>query len=134
MRTSRRNGYTTKEEHMPEKHLRYKETKGWDADYFLAQGIKIGINTQSVIARLLTRNQFPEQTYNTCLGVLSLVRKYGNDRLETACRLAMTVDSTSYQIVCNILKNNRDKEEEETKDEIFNLPSHENIRGKEAFK
>lgn len=131
VRTSRRNGYTTKEEHMPKKHLRYKETKGWDADYFLAQGIKIGINTQSVIARLLARNQFPEQTYNTCLGILSLGRKYGNDRLEAACRLAMTVASTSYQIVCNILKNNRDKEE--TTDEIFNLPTHENIRGKEAF-
>jgi hypothetical protein len=38
-RTCRRNSYSTKEEHMPEKHLRYEETKGWDGDSFLAQGI-----------------------------------------------------------------------------------------------
>jgi len=103
-RSLRRNGYSTKEEHMPEKHLHYKETKGWDADYFLSQGIKIGNNTQSVIARLLARNQFLAQTFNSCLGILSLGKKYGNERLESACKLAMTVPSTNYQIVSNILK------------------------------
>jgi len=130
-RTCRRNGYSTKEEHMPEKHLRYKETKGWDGDYFLEQGIKVGINTQSVIARLLAKNQFPEQTYNSCLGIFSLGKKYGNDRLESACKLAMTVPSTNYQMVSNILKNSRDKEE--TSEPLLNLPTHENIRGKEEY-
>ena len=131
-RSLRRNGYSTKEEHMPENHLRYKETKGWDADYFLSQGIKIGSNTQSVIARLLAKNQFIAQTFNSCLGIFSLGKKYGNDRLESACKLAMTVPSTSYQIVSNILKNNRDKEE--ISEPILNFPTHENIRGKEAYK
>ena len=131
-RSLRRNGYSTKEEHMPENHLRYKETKGWDADYFLSEGIKIGSNTQSVIARLLAKNQFIAQTFNSCLGIFSLGKKYGNDRLESACKLAMTVPSTSYQIVSNILKNNRDKEE--ISEPILNFPTHENIRGKEAYK
>jgi transposase len=83
-RTTRRNGYSTKEEHMPEKHLRYKETRGWDGDYFLAQAVKVGIDTQSVIQRLLAKNQFAAQTYNSCLGIFSLGKKYGNDRLESA--------------------------------------------------
>ncbi len=130
-RTTRRNGYSTKEEHMPEKHLRYKETKGWDGEYFLAQGIKVGINTQSVIARLLVKNQFAAQTYNSCLGIFSLGKKYGNDRLESACKLAMTAPFTTYQIISNILKNNRDKEEISEPTLIF--PSHENIRGKEEY-
>jgi len=130
-RTTRRNGYTTKEEHMPEKHLRYNETKGWDADYFLDQGIKVGINTQSVIARLLSKNQFAAQTYNACLGIFSLGKKYGNERLESACKLAMTVPSTNYQMVSNILKNNRDKEEKSETTIIF--PMHENIRGKQEY-
>ena len=130
-RSVRPNGYSTKEEHMPENHLRYKETRGWDADYFLSQGIKIGINTQSVIARLLARNQFIAQTFNSCLGIFSLGKKYGNDRLESACKLAMTVPSTNYQIVSNILKNNRDKKE--ISEPILNFPTHENIRGKEAY-
>ena len=131
-RSLRRNGYTTKEEHMPENHLRYKETKGWDADYFLAQGFKIGSNTQSVIARLLAKNQFIAQTFNSCLGIISLGKKYGNDRLESACKLAMTVPSSNYQIIRNILKNNRDKKE--ISEPILNFPTHENIRGKEAYK
>jgi transposase len=130
-RTCRRNGYSTKEEHMPEKHLRYKETKGWDGDYFLAQGIKVGINTQSVIARLLAKNHFAAQTYNSCLGIFSLGKKYGNDRLESACKLAMTAPFTTYQIISNILKNNRDKDE--ISERILNFPSHENIRGKEEY-
>ena len=130
-RTCRRNGYSTKEEHMPEKHLRYKQTKGWDGDYFLAQAVKVGINTQSIIARLLAKNQFPAQTYNSCLGIFSLGKKYGNDRLESACRLAMTVPSTNYQMVSNILKNNRDKEE--ISEPTLSFTTHENIRGKEEY-
>ncbi len=130
-RTTRRNGYTTKEEHMPEKHLRYKQTRGWDGDYFLEQGMKAGINTQWVIERLLAKNQFVAQTYNSCLGILSLGKKYGNDRLESACKLAMTLPSTNYQIVSNILKNNRDKQE--ISEPTLSFPSHENIRGKEEY-
>jgi transposase len=130
-RNYRRNAYSTKEEHMPEKHLHYKETKGWDADYFLSQGMKVGLNTQAVMARLLAKNKFAEQTYNACLGILSLGRKYGNERLESACRLAVSVPSTNYQMVSNILKNNRDKENQSEITPI--LPRHENIRGKEAY-
>ncbi len=130
-RNTRRNSYSTKEEHMPEKHLRYKETKGWDADYFLAQGLKVGINTQSVIQRLLAKNQFAAQTYNSCLGIFSLGKKYGNDRLESACKLAMTLPATNFQIVSNILKNNRDKEE--VSEPTLNFPTHENIRGKDKY-
>jgi len=130
-RTCRRNGYSTKEEHMPEKHLRYKETKGWDGDYFLTQAIKVGVNTQSVIAQLLAKNQFPAQTYNSCLGIFSLGKKYGNDRLESACRLAMTAPSTNYQMVSNILKNNRDKED--LSEPTLSFPIHENIRGKKEY-
>jgi transposase len=131
-RNPSRNGYTTKEEHMPEAHQYYRRSKGWDADYFLREGGKIGINTQSVIQRLLGRRRFPEQTYNACLGILSLGKKYGNDRLEAACERAMTVPSTTYQIVRNILQNNQDRLT--IKDSHPVIPQHENLRGKEAYK
>jgi transposase len=131
-RSVSRNGYTTSEEHMPERHRSYKQTKGWNADYFLSEAAKIGANTQSAIQRLLERNRFPEQTYNACLGVFSLGRKYGNDRLEAACRRAMTAPTTSYQLIRNILQNNQDKLEL-FPDEGFDIPRHENIRGKEAY-
>jgi transposase len=131
-RNRHRNGYTTKEEHLPERHLRYKQTKGWNAKYFLSQGAKIGENTQSVIRRILERNRFPEQTYNACLGIFSLGRKYGNDRLEVACERAMTAPTTTYQLVRNILQNNQDKTVLFSQ-ESFTIPEHQNIRGKDAY-
>ncbi|MDX9704068.1 MAG: IS21 family transposase [Candidatus Auribacterota bacterium] len=131
-RDIRRNGYTTVEEHMPKNHQKYKETLGWDADYFLGQGEKIGANTRQVIARLLARSFFPEQTYNACKGILSLGAKYGKIRLEAACTMAMTLPTTTYGIVANILKNNRDLEDCSQSTEQ-SLPKHDNIRGKESY-
>jgi transposase len=131
-RNLRRNGYTTIEEHMPKNHQKHKEALGWDADYFLEQGEKIGANTHQVIARLLAKNFFPEQTYRACKGILSLTGRYGKIRLEAACSMAMTLPTTTYTIVSNILKNNRDLEDTPQPTEQ-SLPYHENIRGKEAY-
>ena len=127
-----RNGYSTKEEHMPERHQAYKRTKGWNADYFLSEASQIGVNTELVIKRLLDRKRFPEQTYNACLGIFSLGKKYGNSRLEAACRRAMTAPTTTYQLIRNILQNNQDQLDWFS-DESFTIPQHENLRGKEAY-
>ena len=132
-RSVSRNGYSTKEEHMPERHRAYKRAKGWNADYFLSEASKIGVNTRSAIQRLLERNRFPEQTYNACLGIFSLGKKYGNNRLEAACRRAMTASTTTYQLVRNILQNNQDQIDLFS-DDNFTIPQHENLRGKEAYK
>jgi transposase len=131
-RSVSRNGYSTKEEHMPERHRAYNQSKGWDAEYFLREASKIGVNTSSAIQRLLERNRFPEQTYNACLGIFSLGKKYGNDRLEAACRRAMAAPTTTYQFIRTILQNNQDKLDLFA-DESFAIPQHENLRGKEAY-
>jgi hypothetical protein len=43
-------GHTTDKE-----YFRLKETKGMLWDYFLDQGIKVGMNTQSVMEKLLAK-------------------------------------------------------------------------------
>jgi len=131
-RDPRRNGYSTKEEHMPESHLRYKKTKGWDADYFIAQASAIGSNSAVIFNRILTRNRFPEQTYNACLGLLALSKKYGNQRLEAACTRALPAPVVTYGLIKNILENNRDKIAEQTSATTY-IPNHENIRGEAAY-
>jgi transposase len=131
-RNTRRNGYTTKEEHMPESHLRYKETKGWDADYFIGQAMKIGNNTSEIFKRILARNRFPEQTYNACLGMLSLSKKYGGPRFEAACTRALPSPSITYGFIKNILENNQDKVVDRPK-EASCIPEHENLRGKQEY-
>lgn len=131
-RNPRRNGYTTKEEHMPESHLRYKQTKGWDADYFILQASAIGDNATEIFKRLLARNRFPEQTYNACLGLLSLGKKYGNQRLEAACARALPATVVTYGFIKNILVNNQDKVAAQATEPGY-IPKHENLRGKDAY-
>jgi transposase len=131
-RDLRRNGYTTVVEHMPQHHQKYKETLGWDSDYFLGQGEKTGPDTRRVIERLLARSFFPEQTYRACKGIIALGSKYGKIRLEAACKMAMSLPSTTYTIVLNILKNNRDLDHADQPEEQ-SLPKHDNIRGKESY-
>lgn len=82
-RDYRKHGYTTLAEHMPEKHLKYNETLGWDADYFLSLATKIGESSNVVFTRILASKDFVEQTYNACLGLKRLSEIYGPQRFES---------------------------------------------------
>ena len=132
-RDCRRNGYTTLPEHMPESHLKYKEQKGWNEDDFIYKAERIGEQTRISMSKLLGSKAFIEQTYDGCLGVLRLADKYGNDRLEAACRRANTGSRINYKILHNILKNNLDKIQIEENELTLFIPDHENIRGAEAY-
>lgn len=126
-RSYRRHGYTTLPEHMPEKHQRYLEMRGWDAEYFIKRAARIGENTTWVIEKVLSSKAFPEQTYNACLGILSYEKKYSSERLEAACKRAYGAPVINYKIISNILKNNQDKQTSIQME--IKLPEHENIRG-----
>jgi transposase len=126
-RSYRRYGYTTLPEHMPEKHQRYMEMRGWDADYFIKRAKQIGENTTWVIEKVLSSKAFPEQTYNACLGILRHEKKYSAQRLEAACKRAFGSPIINYKMITNILKNNLDKQNIIQME--IRLPEHENIRG-----
>jgi len=131
-RSYRRHGYTTLPEHMPEKHQRYLEMRGWDAEYFIKRASRIGENTAWVIEKVLSSKAFPEQTYNACLGILSYEKKYSAERLEAACKRAYGAPVINYKIISNILKNNQDKQTIIQME--IRLPEHENIRGAGTYK
>jgi transposase len=132
-RDCRRNGYTTLPEHMPESHLKYKQQKGWTEDDFISKASRIGEQTKIAINRLLGSKAFIEQTYDGCLGVLRLADKYGNLRLEAACKRANTGSRINYKILHNILKNNLDKIPMCENELTLFIPEHDNIRGAEAY-
>jgi transposase len=87
-RDARQHTYTTLAEHMPANHRHWQERQGWTPDYFLNKARQVGPATLAALERILTAKAFLEQTYNTCLGILKLANRYGNDRLEAACRYA----------------------------------------------
>jgi transposase len=132
-RDYRKNGYTTMDDHMPPAHKHYARMKGWNSEYFTEKASQVGENTVAAIQKILEQKIFIEQTYNSCLGVLRLGEKYGNDRLEAACKRALAGYKVNFTIIKNILERNMDKATSQI-DLFFNIPDHENIRGSDSYK
>jgi len=129
-RDLRKHSYTTVADHMPEKHKKYIEQRGWDARYFCAQAQKIGPNALQIMEKILDSKQFVEQAYNTCLGMLSLERKYTALRLEKACKMVCQTHRLNYQSVKLILNKGLDQVVDKTEEQkSFRTLNHENTRG-----
>lgn len=127
-RDYRNHVHSTSDIHMPEKHLRYKETLGWDQQYFLDRAAEIGEDFTKVIEHILKSRQFTQQTFNSCKGLLRLKDHYGKSRLEAASKRALVGSSITYTCIQNILSNGTDQQMKiDTKNNP--LPTHDNIRG-----
>jgi transposase len=122
--------YTTVNDHMPPEH-RYRED--WNAGKLLSWGESIGEDVMTVIHAVLSSRQHPEQGYKTCLGILSLAKKFGKERLTRACRQAIYYDTYKYRFINNILANNMEGEPESPNLFDSPLPAHENIRGSDYY-
>jgi transposase len=128
---SRGKGFTTTKEHMPPPHQFYHD---WSPDRFTRWAKKIGPETEKLVQAVLASRKHPEQSYRSCLGILGLVSKHGQDRLEMACRYALAHDVFSYRGIKNILTNKLDQlDQEEGSPQPSLLPPHTNIRGKDYY-
>ena len=132
-RNFRKNDYSTLAEHMPEKHQKYNETKGWDADYFLQKAKEIGENSLKVIERIIEGRTFAPQAFSSCRGLLRLSTQYGKERFESACKRALLSPRINYKLIENILVNNLDKQQDDQISLFPPIPDHENLRGPEYY-
>ena len=124
--------HTTQTEHMPEKHQRHAE---WTQERLRNWAAQTGPETEATIARILSGRKHHEQTYRSCLGVMRLGKRYGQDRLENACRRSLYMDTCSYRSIESILKNNLDQQPLPEIEPEAPLPeNHENLRGSEYFR
>jgi len=121
--------YSTIEDHLASTHQFVTQ---WNPQRFINWGKSIGENTGLLIINILEKKQHPEQSYKSCMGVLSLGKKAGNDRLESACSRALEYGLYNYKIVQKILERGLDKEDNNTENQ-GELPLHTNIRGKEYY-
>jgi len=117
------NGYTTLPEHMPPEHRFYAE---WSPQRILRWAKAVGEEVARVIEKVLAGRKHPEQAFKVCLGILSLSKKYGVERLEKACRKADRFGTYSFKRIESMLKVAL---EEEKNPELELIPAHENIRG-----
>ncbi len=125
------NKYTTIKEHMPPQH---KWIADWTPERFTNWAVSIGDPTKTLVEHILKSKQHPEQGFKTCMGILSLSKKYGKNRLNMACAKALHFNKFTYKAVNNILKNGMDAVQDEGQGVLFkSLPEHENIRGNQYY-
>ena len=125
-RSTRRGGFTTLDEHMPAAHRAHKQ---WTPERLVHWGAGIGVSTGQFTAQLLQRFRHPEHGYRSCLGLLSLAKRYGPQRLEAACLLALELGAGHYRHVRDILANGRDLIARAAPEPDWVAPAHDNLRG-----
>lgn len=123
-------GYTTDDQHRPSGHLFVSE---WNPQRFIQWGQKIGPEVQQVLEQVLQSKAHPEQTYRSCMGILSLAKKYPQDEFIKACKKAIETGCFSYKFISNTLKNKTFNLGPEEELKQLQIPFHENIRGKEWY-
>ena len=135
IRSYQRGAHTTVPEHMPESHRRHAQ---WTPSRLIGWGQKIGPGTGAVVQWQFDNRPHPEQGYRTCLGLLSLAKTYGEQRLEAACRRALTLGSPTRKRIEAILEAKLDQHPELFPGADTAAPtasrSHENVRGAEYFR
>jgi transposase len=120
--------YTTVAEHMPAAHRAHLE---WTPNRFLAWAADLGPKTHALVEHLLTARPHPEMGYRSCLGLLSLARRYGHARLEAACARALAIGSRTRKSVLSILQGGLDQQPlpaAPTQADWIS-PDHDNLRG-----
>lgn len=120
--------YSTIQEHMPEKHQKYLE---WNEERFLSWAKSIGESTHTAVKAIFAAHKVEQQGYRACMGVLKLAERYGKERLESACKKALSyTPSPSYKVIDSILKSGSDVKTEDHKSEDN---SHAFLRGAEYY-
>lgn len=128
-RSNRRGGYTTIDAHMPAAHRAHMQ---WTPQRLIEWGQQIGMACGELVTRLLQTYKHPEHGYRSCLGLLSLSRNYGHERLEAACERALALGTVRYRHVRDLLANNRDLLTQEAAAE-WTSPAHANVRGPDYY-
>jgi len=128
-RSHLRGRHTTCTEHMPTSHQKHLD---WSPSRFVSWAEKIGVATAALVSAILLERRHPEQGYRSCLGILRLSGRYGEQRLEAACVRAALAGGRSYRHIDSILKHGLDRLANEAEPTLVSR-THENVRGRDYY-
>lgn len=123
-------GYSTLPDHRPAQHRIPLE---WTPERLTQWAGSISINTKLVVTHILTKARYPDQAYRSCVGIIGLSKKYPLERLDTACRVALSQHNPGYRSVKAILESGKDLPAAEDSTGMRRLPVHENLRGQAVY-
>lgn len=122
--------HSTVAAHMPKAHQQYAE---WTPQRLVLWAAKTGEATARVVATILTSRPHPQQGFRACLGLMRLGKRYGEDRLEAACRRALRIGACSYKSIESILKHDLDQQPLPGQPPAAPVITHDNIRGAQYY-
>jgi transposase len=125
-RSNRPGKHTTIGEHRPKAHQKYLE---WTPSRIVEWAATIGPFTAQLAGRIMAERPHPEQGYRSCMGLIGLGRRYGNDRLESAAKRAIDLQAHSYPSVKSILERGLDRQSTAEPTALALPVEHANIRG-----
>jgi hypothetical protein len=117
---------------MPPNHQQAQQVKGWTREQLLSTAKRTGPSTYNVAEIILSGSIYMEQNYKACFGMLQLAKRYGQERLEAACKRALASTKVNYRMIINILQNGLDKQTTTAVQQ--SLPLHDNIRGPQHYR
>lgn len=123
-------GYSTNNEHRPKNH---QYVSDWSPERFVKWASKIGSEAEQVITQMLDSRKHPEQAYKSCMGLLKLAQKHNNEDYLKACSKALQMNCIKYKFIKNILDTKAFNLTQEEELDLFEIPEHDNLRGKEIF-
>jgi len=129
-RSSRAGQFTTDPAHRPKSHQRYAD---WSPSRLIRWAETVGPHTAAVIETILKLKPHPEQGFRTCLGILRLAKRHGNDRLELASKRAQAIEALSYRSIKSIIDTGLDREPLPVTQQTTLAIDHANIRGPDYY-
>lgn len=124
-------GYTDLKEHnLPGN----RSASNFSIEPFITKASEIHPDVVRYMEITSERRKYPELSYKSCRGIISLVDKYGKERLINACKLGLEMNAFGFNCLEKILKTKQDITiNVQEDDNLGKMPKHNNIRGKEYF-
>lgn len=121
-------GHTTSPAHMPPDHRAWADK---DPGALREWAVTVGPNTEALMTQILQRHPNLVNGFRSGQGLRRVGIKYGAERTERACVIALQWGARSYKPVERMLKLGREEGQDE--DERTEPIEHEQVRGPEYF-
>ena len=126
--------YITDDNHMPPEHLYYKEVNAHDGAYYRRWASVYGESMVTLIDRILRSSKHEEQAYNSCAGVFHSCKDVPHRLVQEAAEKCVEANACKYSYFKKVLSMVQNNHSSSAINGTGKLPSHTNIRGKEAYK
>jgi len=117
--------YVIEPSHMPPRHMLFGYHV-YDGSKYVEWAAHIGSNTRYVIECLLTTADYEQKAFRSCMAILQLSKKYGNNRLDSACKAAKFYGCISYSAIKRLILRGVELKSLPTKSSSYN--KHDQLR------